>query len=333
MNSKAKKILVTGGNGFLATNIIRELTGRGYQVRAMIRKSADTRGLEDLPAELYKGEVTDEADVKRASSGCDVVVHTAADTSQNHSTYHAYLPVNYRGTLNVLNACSENKVNRLIFISTANTIGHGTKNDPGNEKRDITYPFNRSGYAVSKAMAEDVVMEFVNKGAVDAVIINPSFMIGPYDQKPGSGRIIIRALNKKIVFIPPGGKNFIHVRDVATGVCNAIDKGRNGEKYLLSNQNLSYRDFYTRLKQITGERYLMFTIPASILTFMGLTGNFLRLFGLKSELNYINSRILCSGNYFSANKAINELNLPQTSIDDAIKEALDWFWENGSLSN
>jgi dihydroflavonol-4-reductase len=93
-------------------------------------------------------------------------------------------------------------------------------------------------------MAEELLMKASEKMKTEVVIVNPTFMIGPYDTKPSSGKIILMGYNKRISFLPPGGKNFIHVKDAAAAVCNALKYGKNREKYLLCNENLTYREFF-----------------------------------------------------------------------------------------
>jgi len=326
------KVLVTGGNGFLAANTIRELNRRGFNVRAMVRSSSDLRSLANVDCELYYGNIVNIYDVLNAAKGCDIIIHTAANTSQFNMNYNHYVPVNITGTQNVLSAAAKGDIKKFIFVSTANAFGFGTKSNPGNEKRPARYPFTRSGYALSKINAQEMVLEYARNSDLDAVVVNPTFMIGPYDAKPSSGKIITMNYGKRTIFLPPGGKNFVHVADVATGICNAIDKGRKWECYLLANENLSYGEFYSKLRTICEKKQYQLKLPSHLVTTLGLMGTILGGAGIKNSLTRINSKILCIENYYSPAKAVEELGLPQTPVEQAITDAMEWFWENGYLN-
>ena len=136
---------------------------------------------------------------------------------------------------------------------------------------------------------------------------------------------------KRIAFIPPGGKNFIHVGDVATGICNAIDLARQGECYLLVHENLTFSEFYTKIQIVTGKRQHQILLPKRLVTTLGLLGDLPGRLGFRTNLNPINASMLCVGNYYSAAKAVKYLNLPQTPVEQAITDALEWFAQNGYL--
>lgn len=323
------KVLVTGSNGFLASNVIRELNKRGFEVRAMVRQSADLRSLAGCKYELFYGNITNINEAVEAVKGCDIVIHTAADTSQNNDRNGALMQVNVTGTFNMLESSIKEHIEKFVFVSTANTFGYGTKEEPGNENLPAKYPFLLSEYVKSKIKAQNLVLDYANSHKLNTTVVNPTFMIGPFDAKPSSGRIITMMLGKKIIPVPPGGKNFIHVSDAAFGVCNAIEKGKIGSCYLLANENLSYEEFYTKLKKICGESFYLLRISPEILNSLGLTGNLISKFGIKTNLNIINTKMLCVENYYSSAKAVNELELTQTPVDKAIYDALEWFRENG----
>ncbi|HEX2969139.1 MAG TPA: NAD-dependent epimerase/dehydratase family protein [Bacteroidales bacterium] len=323
------KVLVTGANGFLASNIIRELLRRKIKVRGMLRENCNKKSLEGLSIEYSSGNIVNYSDVLSASSGCDVIIHAAADTSQMHSDPLPLFPVNVNGTQNVIKAAKACNVRRLIFISTANTIGISGENAPG--KKDLSAYYKSSGYALSKLKAEQIILNEVNASNLDAVIVNPTFMIGPYDSRPGSGRIIIHFLKNKIAFYPSGGKNFVDVRCAAAAICNAIEHGRSGERYILSGVNMTYREFMHLLNKVAKAKSFGIPIPSSVLIFAGVIGSFLRLIGLEAELNYYNARILTMPENITDEKAVNELQMPESDIAEAIEAAVSWFRKNGYI--
>ncbi|MDR6781822.1 dihydroflavonol-4-reductase [Pedobacter africanus] len=323
------KVLVTGGNGFLGANAARELYRRGYEVKLMMRASADTMAVADIPCELYYGDISREEDVFNAVKGCDYVVHTASVTGQWGISFKAYEEINVKGTIHIVNACLKYNVKRLIHISTANTIGHGNKIKPATELNSFRLSHLGSGYISSKYIAQQYVLEqVVNKG-LQAVIINPTFMIGQGDAKPSSGKIIMHGINKRVVFYPPGGKNFVHINDVCTGIANAIEMGKNGDCYLLAGENLSYAAFFKLLNKVSGQKPVMFRIPQFVLKMIGIMGTLLGLLSKTSvKLNYSAAYMLCIYNYYSGKKSERELMVKYTPVEKAISNALTWFKEN-----
>ena len=324
------KILVTGANGFLAGNIIKELLGRGYKVRGMLRNSASLF-LKHTDLEVFYGNITDPEDVMQAVANCQVVIHTAAATDQGLLHYHDYSHVNVGATDNILKSCLKHSVKKLVFVSTANTMGYGSREHPGTEDLPMKYPFTKSHYARSKAAAEEMLIRGLSGTGTELTIINPTFMLGPDDKKISSNMIILRAYGKKLVFIPPGGKNFIHVKDAATGVCNSIEHGANGECYILANENLTYREFYSLMMNVTGQNSYLVTIPQFFLLLIGLAGNIFRFAGVRTPLSLTNMKILCTGNYYASHKAVSTLKLPHTPVVKAIDDALTWFISEGTL--
>jgi dihydroflavonol-4-reductase len=253
------------------------------------------------------------------------VIHTAALTDQSIADYNRYETINIGGTRNLINAAKKHSVKKIIYISTANAFGYGTKSEPGNETMPARFPYTLSGYARSKMKAQEIILEEFKFSDTSVTVVNPTFMIGPNDQKPGSNRIILRALDKKFLFIPPGGKNFIHVGDAAVGTCNAIDMGKDGECYILAGENLSYKEFYLKVARVAGENPVNIIIPEGLLRLSGLAGNALRAAGMNTQINSVNMKIVSLGNYYSPGKATAELQLPHTSIETAIQDAISWF--------
>ncbi len=330
--ANSEKVLVTGANGLLGANIVRELMHRGYDVRILARETSDLSGLAEVSFEKVNGDILDQGSVNMAVEGCDHVIHSAANTSQWPTSYAYYEPVNVHGTQHVIEAVKRHNIKRFIFVSSANAFGNGTKEKPGTELSEFNGIRIGSGYMISKFVAQQFVLSEVEKSNLPAVVVNPTFMIGPYDSKPSSGKIILMGMRKRIQATPSGGKNFIHVRDAAIGTCNALTMGRTGECYLLANENLSYREFFALLNEVTGENPVSLGLPGFLLKGMGAGGTlFEKIFRKPAPLSLVNARMLCLENYYSAKKAIEALALPQTSIETAITEAISWFRKNGKM--
>lgn len=323
-----KKVLVTGASGFLGSNLIRELYRQGYDVKIIVRQHASLKGIADVPCEVFYGNIDNQWDVRQAIAGCSIVVHAACITDQ-WAVFEEYERVNFLATKYIADACLEQKVERLIYVSTANTMGPGNKQEPGTELSGFTLFNANSGYINSKYLAQQYVLEQVEKSKLPAVVVNPTFMIGPYDIKPSSGKLMLYSLGKKVLFYPPGGKNFVYIQDVCRGIINAINNGKLGDCYLLAGHNLSYKEFFSMISRISKERKLMIQLPAFVLKLAGRLGSVVGTIIRKPvKLNYTAAYLICLENYYSGRKSEQELELKYTSMEGAVTSALTWFKEN-----
>ena len=318
------RVFVTGVNGLLGTNLVEDLLDRGFYVRGLIRHISKFQLPNHQNLELVEGGLFD--DCSQVLKDMDVVIHTAAETRQNLIHYSNYSAINYDATLQLFNTAIQCGCKKFIFVSTANTRGFGSLADLGNEEQEIKPPFNTSCYAKSKLEAESHLLQIPTK--MELFIINPGFMLGSYDAKPSSGKIILMGMNKRVVFYPPGGKNFVHVKDVSQGIINCMLKGKRGERYLVTNENLTYHQFFKKLHSITHQKPLMLKIPHWFLLMAGLVGSLSQFFGIKSNLNRANMRILGICNFYSNNKSITELGIVYKPIEEGIIDALHYFKKN-----
>ncbi len=317
------KVLVTGANGLLATNTILILLSRGYEVRGLIR---DTRKFL-LPVhdrlELAVGDITDAVSLDQAVAGCDYIIHCAATTDQRLLRYDDYHRINVQGTENIIQAAIKHRVKKIVYVGTANTFGYGTLEAPGNEALPPSAPFADAWYAKSKLEGQRRILAAADK--IVTTIVSPTFMIGPYDGKPSSGTIIRMGYGKRVVFHPPGGKNFVNAQDAANGVVDALEKGQHKEAYLLAGENLTYRAFFQKLSAQTGQQTLLVRVPPLLLRMAGYLGDLLRWLGVHTALSSVNMKILCVNNYYTNKKAKAELGTAFTPIENGIDAAISWF--------
>ncbi|MFV0483947.1 MAG: NAD-dependent epimerase/dehydratase family protein [Bacteroidales bacterium] len=316
-------VLVTGANGLLGTNVVLDLLEQGYGVKALVRNPKSMMQVEHANYELVKGDITNKDRLIELSKNCNYVIHTAANTSQNLLKAEAYDEVNLHGTQNVIDACKVNNIKRLVYVGTANTYGYGSLDDLGNEEKAIKYPFTKSNYAISKTKVQALVDKEADN--IDLITISPTFMIGAYDSKPSSGKIILMVLNKKIVFYPSGGKNFVHVKDVSLAAVKALKQGQRGEKYLLANENMCYRDFFRLVAKRNNQKTSFINVPRPILLLAGMIGSGIRCLGFPISLSYTNTRILTINNYYSNKKAKEGLGMEFRSTESAVDDAIWWF--------
>jgi dihydroflavonol-4-reductase len=323
-----KKVLITGANGFLGSNLTRELYRMGYDIKIIVRPAADLKGIADIPCDVFFGHIDNIEHVLEAMKDCDIVIHAACITEQWGVSFAEYEKVNFTATQHITAACLVHKVKQFIYVSTANTIGPGNKRHPGNELNGFTLFNANSGYINSKYLAQQYVLEQVAAKQLPGIVVNPTFMIGPNDVKPSSGKLILYGLKHRLLFYPPGGKNFVHIKDVCKGIINAMEKGKTGDCYLLAGQNLSYGEFFRLLKKISGKRQLLIPIPGFVLKFAGMIGS---LPGISGKLNYSTAYMLCLDNYYSGKKSERELQLHYTPVETAVSGAFTWFKENNYI--
>ncbi|GAB3641714.1 NAD-dependent epimerase/dehydratase family protein [Spirosoma arcticum] len=327
-----KTVLLTGANGFLGGHLCRELVQRGYSVRAFVRAGADQRGLAGLPVGVWTGDLRDATSVRAATDGCDYVIHAGAQAQVNPARSQEVIDINVGGTAAVVAAGVQANVERLVFVGTANVFGFGTKQRPGDE----SYPYMGSRYGSdymdSKRAATDLVSQAVGAGNLSAVLVHPTFMIGPLDYKVTSNALLLALYRRQIVGTPAGGKNYVHVADVATATVNALTAGRVGESYILGNENLSYQEAFKLMTSIMHVQAPTLPISPLLATAIGWASDMKhKLTGRPTALNSSMTAIANDGHYFNATKALNELHLPQTPVQTAIDEAFDWFRQHGYL--
>jgi dihydroflavonol-4-reductase len=320
-------VLVTGANGLLGHHVVMELLNRQHTVHIIVR-SRQRIYFDISSTKVFEGNFADYTSLSRAAKGCDAIIHIAAVTAAELLHPEDYSAINVAGVATVIQVANELNITRMVYISTANTVGFGNEQQAGDERLPIQYPFTESFYAQSKARAEQLMVEASRKVGQHVVIINPSFMLGAYDTKPGSGKLILMGYKRSLMFIPKGGKNFVPVHDVAIAVCNALILGRNGERYLASGTNLSFKEYYILQKQIGKYRQHIIELPGFLLLLMGKAGDLIRRLGIRTGLCTMNLRQLMIQEYYCNQKAVTELQLPLSDIKTAVTEAIDWFNEH-----
>ena len=324
------KVLVTGANGLLGHHVVMQLLDSGHDVNIIVRSRRNIY-FDISKTTVTEGEFTHYETLKLAAKDCEAVIHMAAVTATDLLHYEDYKKINVDGSAVIIRVADELKINNIVFVSTANTIGYGTKEHLADESAGIEFPFSKSFYAQSKIEAEKLYVEASKKADRHVVIVNPTFMIGSHDTKPSSGKLMLMGYKKRIMFAPNGGKNFVAVSDVATAICNALTLGKNGSRYLLSGINISFKEFYEIQSRVGGYSQKVIVLPDFLLEIAGKLGDLVRLFGVKTELCSMNLNQLTIREYYNNKKALDELKMPQKKLEKAISEALNWFKQNNKI--
>ena len=331
------KCFVTGGSGFVGSNLVHELIAKKHKVKALIRPESDLRGLgRRRVAEFVKGDLSDRAFLRQEMDGCDWCFHCAA-------SYHLWLPdykpmyiANVEGTYNVIEAAGHTSIHRIVYTSTVGCIGVPKEVDgqviPSTEIDTIAHEDLANDYKRSKWEAELLAMKFAREG-LPVVIVNPSAPIGPRDVKPTpTGQVIVAFLNHEMPAYLETGLNWVHVRDVAAGHILAAEKGVVGQRYILGNKdgNLTMEDTLKMLEEITGIPAPKTKIPHWFAMAAAHIDEGTSFFTKKPPRAPVAGvRMAKHKMWFNPQKAIRELGLPQTPPKQAFADAILWFKENG----
>ena len=322
-------ILVTGATGLLGNNVVRLLREGGQAVRVMVREGSDPRPLEGLDLEIVHGDVREADAVERACQGASAVIHSAAMVHIGWTGYEQQFAINVEGTRTVADAARRAGV-RMIHVSSTDACGFGTLENPADEETPIAKGVD-CPYVVTKRAAEQVVLEQVACG-LDGVIVNPSFMLGPWDWKPSSGKMLLQVGRGWALVAPPGTNNFCEVRDVARGVLSALERGQAGRRYILGGESLSYFDawrLFAEVAGVRGPRWQARPRPVVMLA-AGKIGDWrTRLTGREPAVNSASVAMSRLSKCCSHRRAEVELGYRAGPLRSAVEAAWNWFCQHG----
>ena len=241
--------LVTGGTGLVGNNVVRLLLERGNAVRVLVRPGADRRPFEGLDVERAEGDVCDAASVERACQGISTIVHSAGIVHFGWSGLERQRAVNVQGTRNVAEAARRAGA-RLVHVSSIDALGVARPDQPADEDSPRTGKIP-CPYVLTKREGEEVVRSATAAG-LDAVIVNPGFMLGPWDWKPSSGRMLLEVAQRFTPVAPTGGLSVCDVRDVAAAIVTAGERAPGGRQYILAGENLTYLAIWCLFAEVSG---------------------------------------------------------------------------------
>jgi len=327
------KVLVTGATGHLGSNLVRELLERGEKVRVLLRKTSTNREVEGLEVERVYGDLADEPSLQQAVKGCDRVYHLAAFVSIRSGDRPQLFDINVLGTRRLMRACREEGVKRVVHCSSFGAVGTNP-DGPSNEEWSVSPYEATTDYEISKTFAELEVYKELVRG-LPAVIVNPSGIVGPWDFKPSLlGKTIIDFAKGKMNGFVEGAFDFVPVRDVVEGHILAMEKGRIGERYLLTGERLTIGQTLDYLHELTGAARPKLRIPAGLLQSVAIVKDWgeRNFFPEKiPRFNYHSIRLLRSGKYGDNRRAVEELGMESTPVKEAYRESVAWFRENGYI--
>jgi dihydroflavonol-4-reductase len=321
-------IVVTGATGHIGNTLIRKLITRKEKVRAVVMPGEDITPLKGLEIEIIQGDVRDSGSLKQAFEGANLVYHLAGVISILPGNKNLLTGVNVIGTQNVVEACLKSGVKRLIYTSSI----HAVKESPQGTCIDESCPYDPASvlgdYAKSKAQATLEVKKGIQRG-LDAVIVCPTGVIGPYDYKISEmGNLFQRFLKKKMKICVSGAYDFVDVRDVAEGHILAGLKGRTDEGYILSGERISIPKLFSLLENITGIKAPGFQVPSWLARTAGILATpYYLLSKTKPLFTAYSIDVLNSNSLVSSEKARRELGFSARSIRDSVIDTITWFTE------
>jgi dihydroflavonol-4-reductase len=325
-----KNVFVTGATGFIGASLVRELLAQGCEVKTLVRSGSDRRNLSGLDIELCLGDLTDTRSLEKGMAGCDTLFHAAADYRLWTNNPESMYAINVQGTRNVLSAALKLGIGKVVYTSSVGTLGNPGDGTPGNEETPVSFEDMVGHYKKSKFLAEREADEFIRRG-LPLVIVNPSTPVGRLDIKPTpTGKIIVDFLNRKMPAYLDTGLNIIDVEDCAKGHVLAATKGRIGEKYILGNENLSLRQIFGLLEEISGIRAPKVRLPYTPILIAAYINEAISKLTRKEPLIPL-AGVQMAGKFmfFDSSKAVRELGLPRQPVMVSLQKAVDWFRSEG----
>jgi dihydroflavonol-4-reductase len=271
--------------------------------------------------------VRDPPSLARACAGVEWVINCAAVVRVGRRRYAYHKAVNERGAGNVALAAKVAGA-RLVHVSTVDALGYGTRDHPADELRppdkEVWVP-----YVVTKRQGDRRILAELDSG-LDAVIVHPAYILGPWDWKPSSGRILLQIARGRALAAPPGGNDFCHVEDVAAGVLAAAEKGVIGERYILGGEALSYREAFELFARVTGGRPPRFDASARLVKLAGLAGDVVGLVRRREpDVNSATALLSCLPHHFTDRKARERLGYTSRPAEEAARDAWAWLRAHG----
>lgn len=320
------KYLVTGASGLLGNNIVRHLLAGGEQVRVLHRAGTDQRSFQGLDIDLRAGNVRDAPSVHRAAEGMDVIIHSAGHVHIGWSQQGEHQAVNVEGARNVA-AVARAVGARLVHVSSVNALGLGRLDNPATEENALPGVI-LCPYVVTKRAGEEAVQKEIEQG-LSAVIVNPGFMLGPWDWKPSSGKMLLEVA-RFAPLAPTGAFSVADARDVAAAIVTAAKSPSARGKYILGGHNLTYFEAWKKFAAAAGKHGPRFRAGPFNRWVGALAGDLWgRVTGREPNLNTAGMRMSCQQHCFSSAKAEQELAYGNRPLEETITDAWNWFTEHG----
>lgn len=319
---------VTGATGFVGSAVVKQLLDAGETVRVLARPNSNRRNLEELPVEIFEGDLRDQRRLEKALHGCQALFHVAADYRLWAPRSQDFYDTNLQGSQNIILAAAEAGVKRIVYTSSVATLGLNADGAPADEETPSSLETMIGHYKRSKFLAEEAAKDLVHRLGLNIVIVNPSTPIGPRDIKPTpTGRVIVMAASGGMPAYVNTGLNVVHVDDVAAGHLLAFENGEIGKRYILGGENLTLREILEIVARLTGRRPPKIRLsPHAVIPIAYFAQGWARLTGGREPMTTVDGvRMAKKYMFFSSAKAEQMLGYQFRSAQEALYDAIAWF--------
>lgn len=314
-------IFVTGGNGFIGSHVVKKLISEGHQVTCLLRQTSDTKRLNSLPYKPALGDVRDFKSILSGMTGCDSVIHLASLSSWNDIVSPKMHEIVVGGSKNVFEAAKQLGNLKTVFVSSAAAINGTDTPELQNEKSQFMLDANKLPYSKAKIAVEHMDYPFVT--------VNPGEVYGPQDDNLITACNLIDFAKSSLVLVCSGGTSVVHVEDVATGIIAALQKGQNGQRYILGGDNLTVRELAELTLDILGQHKKILQIPNTALRFAAKTASLFKLpFPIHPNVVPYATRYWMMDNQ----KAKHELGVQFRNARDTLEPTLNWLKQENLIS-
>lgn len=323
------RTLVTGATGHLGANLVRALLARGERVRVLVRSGSSRRAIEGLDVEIALGDLEDVASLERALAGCRLLYHLAALVSIVPRDRGRLFATNVLGTRRVLQAAARAGVQRVVHCSSFGAVGAA---GGGSDESAVVDPFRCMDYDLTKVLAEQEVLKAVMRG-LDAVIVNPSGLVGPHDYKPSLlGHTLLDVARGRLWAYVPGAVDLVPVEAVVEGHLAAMERGRTGERYILSGELVELERLIGWVSALAGTRRPILRIPGPwVYPWVGLKDRVERWLRLTPRYTLQTLEVLRRPKRGDSAKARRELGYRPGPVEEAVGRAVGWYRDAGYL--
>ncbi|HJS72462.1 MAG TPA: NAD-dependent epimerase/dehydratase family protein [Acidimicrobiia bacterium] len=320
-------VAVTGGSGIVGTAVVRHLLASGHEVTALARSAGAATPLEEQGARVVRGDVLEREALRRLMEGSQWVFHVAGVNELCPRDRARMWKVNVEAISGVVETCRQAGVRRLIHTSSAATIGEeaGTVGTEDSKHRG----FFLSEYERSKTVGERLILDA--RDDLEVISVNPSSVQGP-GRATGTGALLLAAARGRLPLIVDTTFSFVDIDDCARGHLLAAEKGRSGERYILSGATLSTRQTVRTINSLLGRHKGPWGLDPDAVTWAApLVDRLFRVMGKESPLCAESVRVLRHGHRYDGTKATRDLGMVYTPSTDTFERTLGWFREEGLL--
>lgn len=323
------KALVTGATGFVGGAVARALVHAGVDVRILTRPESDLQNIRGLSVERVAGDLRNPASLRTALTGCQHLYHVAAHYALWAKDPSIFYDINVTGTRNLLEAARKVGIERTVYCSTIGAVGLPPGGGLGTEETPVSLGQMAGHYKRSKYLAEQEVLKLAREG-LPVVIVNPSAPVGAGDVKPTpTGQVIVDFMKGRMPAYIETGMNIVDVDDVAIGHLLAMQKGRQGERYILGCKNLMLREVFEILCKLTGIKAPSIKLPRLAILPLAYVDQWVaNLTGQPPRIPLEGVKMAKYKMHYDCSKAVKELGLPQTPPEIALEKAVRWFREH-----